>query len=59
VSEYQLEGVRVLIRGCPRINWGVSVYQFGGVSVYQLGGVRISIRGCPFTVTLELKTHVS
>ena len=40
-----------------RINWGVYMYQVGGVRVsiwgvymYQLGGVRVSFRGCMIIV---------
>ena len=51
---YQLGGVRVLIGGCIRINWGVYTYQSGGVYVYQLGGVRVSFRGCMIIVDLYL-----
>ena len=50
---YQLGGVCVSIRGCTRINWGVYMYQLGGVYVYQLGGVRVSFRGCMIIVDLK------
>ena len=39
-------GVCVSIRGCTRINWGVYVYQLGGVRVSIGRGVYVSIGGC-------------
>jgi hypothetical protein len=47
------------------INWGVYVYQLGGVYisnwgvyVYQLGGVRVSFRGCMIIVDLNLYSSI-